>query len=89
MTEFIDFHRQAWEDYKYWQTQDKKTLVKTNNLIKEIERSGSKGLGHAEILKGELSNWSSVRIDHMNRLIYKVEDGVVVILSCRGHYGDR
>jgi toxin YoeB len=81
-----DWHEKAWEDYLYWQSQDKRTVKKINAAIKIIERDGR--IGHAELLKGNLSGWISVRIDRSNRFIYKVEAGVLQILSCRGHYDD-
>ncbi|MCL2654080.1 MAG: Txe/YoeB family addiction module toxin [Coriobacteriia bacterium] len=80
------WHEKAWDDYLYWQTQDKKTVRKINALIKEIERSEGKPAGKAELLTGSLSGWRSVRIDSGNRIIYRVLDGHLQILSCRGHY---
>jgi toxin YoeB len=80
-----DWHEKAWDDYLYWQTQDKKTLKRINSLIKDIERGGQ-GIGQPELLKGKLSGWASVRIDHVNRLVYRLQDGVLQILSARGHY---
>jgi toxin YoeB len=77
----------AWNDYLYWQSQDKKTLRKINSIIKEIERGGGKGLGKAELLKGNLSGICSSRIDEKNRLLWHIsKDGFPEILSCRGHY---
>ena len=80
-----DWHEKAWDDYLYWQSQDKKTLKKINALIKAIERGDR--VGQAEKLKGDLSGWTSARIDLANRLVYKVENDVLQILACRGHYG--
>jgi toxin YoeB len=80
-----DWHEKAWADYLYWQTQDKKTLQRINTLIKSIER-GSESIGKPELLKGDLSGWASVRIDHANRFIYRLHDDVLQILSARGHY---
>jgi toxin YoeB len=80
----------AWDDYAYWQKQDKRTLRKINGLVRDIERSGGKGIGQAELLKGNLAGWSSVRIDGKNRLVYKItgekENRTIEILQCRGHY---
>jgi toxin YoeB len=84
-----DWHEKAWTDYLYWQTQDKKTIRKINNLIRDIERSEDERTGQAELLKGNLSGWRSARIDKSNRLIYQIKDGVMQILSCRGHYSDK
>ena len=84
----IQFSESAWEDYLYWQTQDRKTLKKINNLLKEIDRTGSTRTGKAELLKGDLSGSVSTRIDGVNRLVYRVEDGIIKIEQCRGHYED-
>ena len=78
---------EAWEDYEYWQTQDKKTIKRINALLKDISRnSPHKGIGKPEPLKGELSGFWSRRIDDVNRLVYRVENGFLEILSCKGHY---
>ncbi len=76
----------AWADYEYWQGQDRRTLRKINNLIRDIERGGYGGIGKPEALKGDLSGWWSVRIDGANRLVFRIEGGSLAILSCRGHY---
>lgn len=77
---------EAWEDYLYWQTQDKKTLNRVNALIKDVEREPFKGIGKPEPLKGEFSGFWSRRIDDANRFIYRITNGVLEILSCKGHY---
>lgn len=77
---------EAWEDYLYWQTQDKKTLRRINLLLKDIERGCFDGLGKPEPLKEELSGFWSRRIDETNRLAYRIRNGVLEILSCKGHY---
>jgi toxin YoeB len=78
---------EAWDDYLYWQSQDKKTLKKINDLLKDIERNGENaGIGHPEPLKENLSGLWSRRIDEKNRLVYRVESGVIFILICREHY---
>lgn len=79
---------EAWNDYLYWQAQDKKTLNRINLLIRDIERGNFDGIGKPEPLKGELSGFWSRRIDETNRLVYRVKNGVLEILSCRGHYND-
>lgn len=78
----------AWDDYLSWQTLDKKTLRKINDLIKDIERNGlSKGIGKPESLKYRKA-WSR-RIDQENRLVYNIdENGFLWIISCKGHYED-
>lgn len=79
----------GFEDYIYWQTQDKKTLKRINNLLQEINRNGYNCIGKPEPLKGNLSGWWSVRIDEKNRLIFKIENETIEILECRNHYGDK
>ena len=76
----------AWEDYLYWQGEDKKTLKRINLLIKDIERNAFDGIGKAEPLKYNLRGYWSRRIDDVNRLVYKVEDEQLYIISCRYHY---
>ena len=75
----------AWDDYLYWQTQDKKTLKRINALIKDIQRSTFDGMGKPEPLKHNLSGWWSRRIDDTNRIVYYEQDGIIFIVSCRGH----
>ena len=79
----------AWDDYLYWQGQDKKTIKKLNRLIKDIERGDDKGIGQTEILSGDLSGFCSKAIDESNRLVYRVENGMIEILQCKGHYNDK
>lgn len=76
----------AWDDYIYWQTQDKKTLKRINQLIRDTERDPFNGIGKPEPLKGELAGFWSRRIDDVNRLVYRVNDDILEILSCKGHY---
>ena len=81
----------GWADYLYWQTQDKKTLKRVNQLVQDIERNGGfDGIGKPEPLQGDLSGWWSRRIDETNRLIYRLRDAnTLEIAQCRGHYGDK
>ncbi|MBQ4403087.1 MAG: Txe/YoeB family addiction module toxin [Selenomonadaceae bacterium] len=83
----ILWKEKAWLEYLYWQTQDKKTLRKINNLLKDIERNGYNCIGKPEPLRDELSGWWSVRIDEKNRLIFKIENEIVEITQCGTHYG--
>ena len=78
----------AWDDYLYWQTQDKKILKRVNQLVKDIERNNFEGIGKPEALKGNLSGFWSRRIDEANRLIYRINGEFIDILSCKGHYED-
>ena len=80
---------EAWEEYVYWQTQDKKTLKKINNLVKDIERNGHEGIGNPEPLKHEWSGYWSRTIDEKNRLIYRIDEDTIEIAVCGGHYGDK
>ncbi len=77
---------EAWEDYTYWQTQDKKTLKRINMLLKDIEREHFDGIGKPEPLKGNMIGFWSRRIDDVNRLVYRIRDNVIEIVSCKGHY---
>jgi len=76
----------AWEDYLYWQTQDKKILKRINQLIKDIDRNGYEGIGKPEPLKYELQGYWSRRIDDEHRLVYRIVENNIEIVSCRLHY---
>ena len=78
----------AWNDYLYWQEQDKKTLKRVNALIKDLQRTTFEGIGKPEPLKGSLSGLWSRRIDETNRIVYYEQSGIIYIVSCRGHYDD-
>ena len=82
----ILFMDTAWEDYLYWQKQDKKTLKKINALIKEIQRNPFKGIGAPEPLKHNLAGYWSKRITLEHRLVYRIKDDELRILQCRYHY---
>ena len=79
---------EAWADYVWWQAQDKKTLKRINNLLKDIERDNFNGIGKPEPLRGDLSGFWSRRIDEANRLVYRVIEGRLEIVSCKGYYED-
>lgn len=87
----ISFSPEAWEDYIYWQTQDKKTFKRINELIKDIMRNGtsSNGLGKTEPLKYQLSGFWSKRIDSKNRIIFRVMNEEIEIIQCSDHYNDK
>lgn len=81
---------QAWDDYLYWQLNDKKILKKINELIKDIERNGVLvGIGKPEALKGNLRGEYSRRINEEDRLIYHIVDGKIYISQCKGHYDEQ
>lgn len=78
----------AWEDYLYWQEQDRKTLRRINQLIKDIDRNAFDGIGKPEPLKHERQGYWSRRIDDTNRLIYRIINNQIEIAQCRAHYDD-
>ena len=86
MSNNILFTETAWEDYCYWQNQDKKTLKKINRLLNDIKRHNFTGIGKPEPLKNELSGFWSRRIDGKNRIVYKIENDIIQIIQCKGHY---
>ncbi len=83
------FSDDAWEDYLYWQTQDKKTLKRINKLIEDIERNGYDGIGKPERLSGDLSSYWSRRIDDKNRIVYRIKSDTLQIIQCGSHYRDK
>lgn len=82
----IIWQEEAWEDYLYWQIQDKKTLKKINLLIQDIERNSFEGIGKPEPLKYDMSGYWSRRFDNTNRIVYRINDGILEIAQCRNHY---
>ena len=86
MNKELSFKDSGWEDYLYWQMQDKKTLKKINALIKDIDRSPFSGEGKPEHLKHDKQGYWSRRIDGVNRIVYKVTDSQIIVVGCKGHY---
>ncbi|GJJ04549.1 hypothetical protein RugamoR64_50870 [Duganella rhizosphaerae] len=82
----VKFTDEAWNSYIYWQTQDRKTLKRVNDLIKDAQRDPFSGIGKPEALRHSLSGLWSRRIDETNRLIYEATEEDLVIISCRYHY---
>ena len=82
----IEWTHIAWEEYVYWQTQDRKTLKRINRLIEAIIREPFVGIGKPEPLRENLSGYWSRRIDDSNRLVYAVTDERVTVVACRYHY---
>lgn len=76
----------AWSDYLWWQANDAKTVSRINAILKDAERDPFRGIGKPEPLRHEFKGWWSRRIDSANRLIYKVADNTLVVLSCKDHY---
>ena len=82
----ISFLEDAWKDYLYWQSQDKKTLKRINQIIKDIQRNPFEGIGKPEPLKFDFSGLWSRRRNQEHRLIYEVRDNEIIIVQCRYHY---
>jgi len=86
MLNTLAWTREAWKDYVWWQTQDKKTLKRINKLIQETMRSPFDGIGKPEALRENLAGFHSRRIDESNRLVYAIDNQHLTIISCRFHY---
>ena len=77
----------AWNEYCAWQQEDRKTLRRINDLLKDIKRSPFQGIGKPEPLKENLSGWWSRRIDETNRIVYReIDKETIAIASCKHHY---
>ncbi len=85
----ITFAEDAWEEYLYWQSQDKKTLRKINSLLKSIQREPFTGEGKPEPLKDSPGGEWSRRINAKDRLVYMISNEGIVITQCKGHYCDQ
>ena len=83
----VTFADDGWEDYLYWQAQDRRILKRVNQLIEDISRNENEGIGKPESLRHEWAGWWSRRITQEHRLIYRVSDDGVEIAACRFHYG--
>jgi toxin YoeB len=88
MARLLVFTPNAWADYIYWQTQDKKTLKRINAIIEATAREPFTGIGKPEPLRGDLTGFWSRRIDDVNRLVYQATDTELKIYACRFHYGE-
>lgn len=82
----IVWQKNAWEDYLYWQKNDKQKLKKINELIKDCQRNKFEGIGKPEPLKENLAGLWSRRIDNEHRFVYKIEENRLYIIQCRYHY---
>ena len=82
------WHDKAWEEYIQWQSEDKKTIKRINNLLKDIDSHPFSGIGKPEPLRGDKQGYWSRRIDEANRIVYKVERNQVFIVQCGRHYED-
>ena len=85
-TRTLAWTQEAWDDYVFWQTQDRKTLKRINTLIADVLRTPFAGIGKPEALRENLSGLWSRRIDQTNRLVYAVDAEQITIISCRYHY---
>ncbi len=86
MPERLAWTAAAWDDYLYWQKQDRKTLKRINALIQDALRNPFTGIGKPEPLRENLTGFWSRRIDEQNRLVYAVENKDLAIIACRYHY---
>ena len=81
------WHEDAWDDYCYLQSVDKKMVKRINELLKDIRRHPYEGIGKPEPLKNNLSGWWSRRIDNGNRIVYRqYDENTVFIAACKNHY---
>ena len=85
----ITFAQDAFNEYLYWQMQDKKTLKKINALLKDVQRSPFDGEGKPERLKGDMAGLWSRRINDKDRLVYQVTENGITVVQCKGHYNDK
>ena len=86
MTDRLTWTQAAWQDYLYWQTQDRKMLKRVNLLLQDTVRNPFTGLGKPESLRENLAGFWSRRIDETNRLVYTVDGNDLVVIACRYHY---
>jgi toxin YoeB len=86
MTRRLTFTPDAWDDYLYWQAQDKKTLKRINIVLRDILREPFTGIGKPEPLRENLTGYWSRRINDTHRLVYAIEDQAIIVLACRYHY---
>ena len=86
MNKTLSFKNKGFEEYLYWQTQDRKTLKRINQLLLDIDRNGHAGIGKSELLKHQYQGWWSRRIDDENRLVYRIEGNEIQVIACRFHY---
>ena len=82
----IEFTPRAWEDFQFWQTQDRKTLKRILSLIDECARNPFEGTGKPEALRHNLAGYWARRIDDCNRMVYTIEGNTLKIIQLRYHY---
>jgi len=86
MNRGLTFTEQGWEDFCYWQLQDRKTVKRLIRLLNDTRRNPYEGIGKPEALKHEYQGWWSRRIDDEHRLIYRLKDDSIQVAACRFHY---
>jgi toxin YoeB len=84
----ILFSPKAWNQYLYWQGQDRRAVKRINDLLEDIGRGGHQGIGKPEPLKENFSGFWSRRIDEKNRLVYRIHGNICEVVQCKGHYDD-
>ena len=84
----ILWNDEAWNEYLSWQDKDKRILKRINMLLKDISRNGYNCLGKPEPLKGNLSEYYSVRIDSKNRIVFRIVGDQIEVIQCGTHYRD-
>lgn len=82
----VVFSARGWDDYLWWQQQDRKLLKRINQLIRDVMRNGNEGIGKPEPLKHGFQGYWSRRINDEHRLVYKLVDDEVRVAACRYHY---
>ncbi|WP_010245716.1 Txe/YoeB family addiction module toxin [Peptoniphilus rhinitidis] len=82
----IKWDFEAWQDYLYWQKNDRVVFKRINQIIKDIKRSPFEGIGKPEALRNNLSGLWSRRINKEHRVVYLIEEDTIVIFQCKGHY---
>ena len=82
----VVFSNRGWDDYLWWQQQDRKMLKRINRLIEDAMRHGNEGIGKPEPLKHGFQGYWSRRINDEHRLVYKVLEDEIRIAACRYHY---
>ena len=85
----ISFTPQGFDDYVFWQENNKKILKQINKLLKDIARNAYDGIGHPEPLKDNLSGCYSRHITKDDRLVYRIINDIIEVISCKGHYDDK
>ena len=86
MIDEIQFTEEAWRDFEWFLERDKRIIKRIRDLLKDIARHPNEGIGKPERLRFQLSGYWSRRITKEHRLVYKVDEEVIIVISCRYHY---